>query len=183
LIVGPLVAAFGFVLLAVPAGAQRGYWVMFFPAVIVLGFGMAITVAPLTTNVMNSVGQDRVGTASGINNAIARVAGVLAIAVIGIVMVSAFRARLDRTLDHLSLPSGTLEELRSHESRLAGLQAPANLDPKTKDEIDNLIRQAFVFGFRIVMLICTGLALASAAVAWLMLPKASGASSLTAPAS
>ena len=183
LIVGPLVAAFGFVLLAVPAGAQRGYWVMFFPAVIVLGFGMAITVAPLTTNVMNSVGQDRVGTASGINNAIARVAGVLAIAVIGIVMVSAFRARLDRTLDHLSLPSGTLEELRSHESSLAGLQAPANLDPKTKDEIDNLVRQAFVFGFRIVMLICTGLALASTAVAWLMLPKASGASSLTAPAS
>jgi predicted MFS family arabinose efflux permease len=181
--VGPLVAAFGFVLLAVPAGAQRGYWVMFFPAVVVLGFGMAITVAPLTTNVMNSVGQDRVGTASGINNAIARVAGVLAIAVIGIVMVSAFRARLDRTLDHLSLPSGTLEELRSHESSLAGLQAPANLDPKTKDEIDNLVRQAFVFGFRIVMLICTGLALASTAVACLMLPKASGASSLTAPAS
>ncbi len=175
LMVGPLVAALGFVLLAVPALA-RNYWVAFFPAVLVLGLGMAITVAPLTTDVMNSVDQDRVGTASGINNAVARVAGILAIAVLGVVMFYAFRARLDRTLDHLSLPSGVLQELRSHESRLAGLRAPANLDANTKDEINNLIREAFVFGFRIIMLVCAGLALASSAVAWLMLPKTSNTS-------
>ena len=179
LIVGPLVAALGFVLFAVPAIA-RDYWVMFFPAVVVLGLGMAITVAPLTTDVMNSVDQDRVGTASGINNAVARVAGILAIAILGIVMVYAFRVRLDRALDHLSLPSGVLADLRSNESKLAGLRAPANLDQKTQEEINNLIRLAFVFGFRIVMLICAGLALASAAVAWLMLPKASNRSSLSA---
>jgi hypothetical protein len=162
---------------------------MFFPAVVVLGLGMAITVAPLTTDVMNSVDQDRIGTASGINNAVARVAGILSIAILGVVMFYAFRSRLDNTLDHLSLPPGILQELHTHESRLAGLQAPGNLDPTTKDKINNLIREAFVFGFRIVMLICAGLSLASAAVAWLMLPKASDPSSSpararqTAPAS
>ena len=171
LIVGPLVVALGFVLFAVPTLAHS-YWVRFFPAVIILGFGMAVTVAPLTTGVMNSVDQERVGTASGINNAVARIAGILAIAILGIVLVYAFRMRLDRTLDHLSLPSWVLQELRTHESRLAGLQAPANLDVNTKAVINNSIRQAFLFGFRIVMLICAGLSLASAAVAWLMLPKA-----------
>ena len=95
MIVGPLVAALGFALFAVPTIAHN-YWMMFFPAVIILGLGMAVTVAPLTTVVMSTVDQERVGTASGINNAIARVAGILAIAILGIVMVYAFRVRLER---------------------------------------------------------------------------------------
>src|SRR6202162_3306837 len=88
LIVGPLIVALGFVLFAAPSVGDS-YWKAFFPAIIILGFGMAVTVAPLTTVVMNSVGQDRVGTASGINNAVARGAGVLAVAVLGIVLVQA----------------------------------------------------------------------------------------------
>lgn len=171
LVVGPLVVALGFVLFAM-SNIAHSYWLMFFPPVIILGFGMAVTVAPLTTAVMNSVDQEHVGTASGINNAVARVAGILAIAILGIVVVYAFRIRLNHALDHLALPSAIVQELHAHESRLAALQAPANLDPNTKAVVDNSIRQAFVFGFRLIMLTCAGLSVTSSAVAWLMLPKA-----------
>ena len=170
LIIGPLVVAFGFVLFAVPS-VGSSYWKAFFPAVIVLGFGMAITVAPLTTVVMNSVGQDRVGAASGINNAVARVAGVLAIAVLGIVMVNAFGSRLNSSLLHLSLARGVLEAVHSEEIKLAAMPVPADLSPTTKSAIKESIARAFIFGFRIVLLICAGLSIASSAVAGLMIPN------------
>ncbi|MGB8989889.1 MAG: MFS transporter, partial [Candidatus Sulfotelmatobacter sp.] len=126
LIVGPMIVALGFVLFAVP-GIGGSYWRMFFPAVIVLGFGMAVTVAPLTTVVMNSVDQERAGTASGVNNAVARVAGVLAIAILGIVMVKTFSFRLNDGLTHLSLPPGVLQEIKANAIKLAGLPIPAGL--------------------------------------------------------
>jgi predicted MFS family arabinose efflux permease len=169
LIIGPLIAALGFLLFALPSVGDS-YWKAFFPAVVVLGFGMVITVAPLTTVVMNSVDQDRVGTASGINNAVARVAGVLAIAVLGIVMVNAFSSALNRKLANLSLPAGILHGIQADEIKLAGLELPAGLDPITKDVIRESVGEAFVFGFRIVMLICAGLSVASAAVAWVLVP-------------
>lgn len=171
LMVGPLIASIGFALFSVPTVGDS-YWKSFFPAIIVLGLGMAVTVAPLTTVVMNSVREDRAGTASGINNAVARVAGVLAIAVVGIVMVKAFSFRLDRSLAGLSLPSYIRQEVQANEIKLAGLHLPAGLDPTANAAIKASVREAFVYGFRIVMLICAGLSLASAAVARLMIqPK------------
>jgi EmrB/QacA subfamily drug resistance transporter len=173
LIIGPLIAALGFALFAVPS-VGGSYWRTFFPAIVVLGFGMTVTVAPLTTVVMNSVSQDRVGTASGINNAVARVAGVLAIAVFGLVMVMAFGSRLDHDLTRLLLPPGMQQQIQGGAIRLAGLQVPDGLDPVTKAAVQRSIGNAFVFGFRIVILICAGLSLASAAVTRLMIPKDHG---------
>ncbi len=168
LIIGPLIAALGFVLFAIPS-VGGSYWKTFFPAVLVLGLGTAVTVAPLTTVVMNSVDQNRVGTASGINNAVARVAGVLAIAVLGIVMVNVFGSRLNQSLTHLSLSPAILHEVQANEIKLAGLQVPAGLDPGTKSAVTGSIKQAFVLGFRVVILICAGLSVVSAAVAQLMI--------------
>jgi EmrB/QacA subfamily drug resistance transporter len=170
LMIGPLVAGLGFFLFAVPS-TGGGYWKLFFPGVMILGFGMAITVAPLTTVVMNSAGQDRVGAASGINNAVARVAGVLAIAVLGIVMVKAFGLHLDRSLSHLPLSSSALTAVRSREIRLGGMQVPAGLSMATTAALRGMIDRAFVFGFRIVMLICAVLSAFSSAIAWRMIPK------------
>ncbi|MGA9812518.1 MAG: MFS transporter [Terriglobales bacterium] len=170
LIIGPLIAALGFVLFALPTIGGT-YWKTFFPAVVVLGFALAVTVAPLTTVIMDSVNQDRVGTASGINNAVARIAGVLAIAVLGIVMVKSFAARLDSSLSNFPVPPEVQQELRAGGNKLAGLQPPAGLDPGATAAIKGFIGEAFVFGFRIVMMICAGLALASSAVAWLMIPQ------------
>ena len=166
LIVGPLIVAAGFAMFAVPS-TGASYWTTFFPAMIVLGFGMAVTVAPLTTMVMSSVDQDHVGTASGINNAVARVAGVLAIAVLGVVMVSAFSLSLKHALPSFGLSADVLQEIQSRVIKLAGLELPSNLDASTSAAIRTVVNQAFVFGFRVIMLLCVGLATASGAVAWL----------------
>jgi EmrB/QacA subfamily drug resistance transporter len=168
LVIGPLIATAGFVLFAVP-GVEADYWKSFFPAFIVLGFGMAVSVAPLTTVVMSSVDQNRGGAASGINNAVARVAAVLAIAILGIVMVKSFSSSLNRSLTGELLPPGVLHYLHASEIKLAGLDLPSGLDADKTALVRLSISHAFVFGFRIVMLICAGLSLASAAVASLMI--------------
>jgi MFS family permease len=170
LIAGPLIVSLGFALFAVPSVGES-YWKTFFPAVVVLGFGMAVTVAPLTTVVMNSVSKDRVGTASGINNAVARVAGVLAIAIFGIAMVKVFGSELNHSLAHLSLSPAILRKLHADEIKLAGLQVPLGLNPNTSTAIRESVKEAFVLGFRIVMLACAGLSLASSAVAWLTISE------------
>ena len=170
LIIGPLIVAAGFALFAVP-GVGSSYWKAFFPAIMVLGFGMAVTVAPLTTVVMSSVDQDHAGTASGINNAVARIAGVLAIAVFGIVMVTAFSFALKSELANLGLSAEVIREIQARAIRLAGLELPSGLDASTSAAIRTAINRAFVFGFRVIMLACAGLAIASGVVAWLFPTK------------
>ena len=173
LIIGPLITAVGFVLFATPTVGES-YWKAFFPAVIIVGFGMAVTVAPLTTVVMSSVPQDRAGTASGINNAVARVAGVLAIAVLGIIMVTAFGSRLRQSLGHTSLPPEIVQQLQANTSKLGALQSPSGVDDQTRAAIQGSIREAFVFGFRIVMLICAGLSVVSAGISWVYIASGRG---------
>jgi predicted MFS family arabinose efflux permease len=165
LIAGPLVVAAGFLLFAwlPPFG---GYWVTFFPASLVLGLGMAVTVAPLTTSVMNSVGQDRAGTASGINNAVARVAGVLAIAVFGIVLVKSFGAHLDRDLAALSLAPDVISQIHSKEIELAGLELPSSLNASAISAVREGVSAAFLSGFRLILILCAVLSATSAIVAW-----------------
>jgi EmrB/QacA subfamily drug resistance transporter len=172
LIIGPLIAALGFGLFAV-SSTGGSYWKNFFSGVVVLGFGMAVTVAPLTTVVMNSADRDRVGAASGINNAAARVAGVLAIAVLGTVMVNTFGYELNRQLGKLFLAPDVLHDIQAQKSKLAGVELPASLDANMKAAIGEAVRQAFVFGFRLVMLICVALCMASAWTSWRLIPRSS----------
>jgi len=132
---------------------------------------MAISVAPLTTVVMNAVEQERAGVASGINNAVARVAGVLAIAALGAVMAAAFTHSLRQTLSGLNLSADIVHELESNVDKLGSLQAPSNADPESASAIRSVITESFIFGFRLIMLLCAGLAVASSAVAWWKIPS------------
>jgi MFS family permease len=170
LIVGPLITAVGFILFALPDVRAR-YWTSFFPAFVFLGLGMAISVAPLTTVVMNSVEQERAGIASGVNNTVARVAGVLAVAALGAVMAEAFAHSLRQSLASLNLNAGIVYQLESDAAKLGGLAVPHGVDSQSATAIRSAIADAFVFGFRLIMLTCAVLATASAGVAWRKIPK------------
>lgn len=174
LIAGPLIGAAGFLLFAIP-GVRAHYWTAFFPAFIVLGIGAAITVAPLTTVVMSSVDQERAGTASGINNAVARVAGVLAVAVLGAAMVAAFSHALRTSLDRMNLTAHIRQELEANIASLASLDSPSDADPQTAVAIRAAVARAFVYCFRLIMVLCAGLAIVSAAVAWRRIPSRTSA--------
>src|SRR5207253_7601510 len=163
LIVGPAIAAIGFALFILPEFGGS-YWKTFFLPMIVLGTGMATSVAPLTTTVMNSVAQTRAGIASGINNAISRVAGLLAIAVFGIVMLQAFNHALETNLSGLA--SSIRQSVDQQRTKLAAADLPQNIAPATRAQLRDAIDHAFVAGFRAVMFAGAFLAAGAAICAW-----------------
>src|SRR5881398_1747626 len=163
LTVGPAIAAIGFAFFTLP-GVGGSYWKTFFLPMIVLGTGMAISVAPLTTTVMNSVAQTRAGVASGINNAVSRVAGLLAIAVFGIIMLQAFNHALDTNLS--GLPSPIRQSLDQQRTKLAATDLPQNIAPATRVQLRDAIERSFVAGFRAVMFTGALLATGGAICAW-----------------
>jgi len=146
-------------------GIGGSYWTNFFQPVVVLGLGMAITVAPLTTTVMSSLAQDRAGIASGVNNAVARTASLIAIAVLGVVMLKVFKASLDRRLTSANLPAPVAQLLHNQSIRLAAIDIPENVNPGTNQLIRRAIDESFVSGFRWLMAIGAALAAASAVTA------------------
>jgi EmrB/QacA subfamily drug resistance transporter len=170
LIIGPLFAASGFVLFAFLVKGGN-YWTTFFPASIVLGLGMAVTVAPLTTVVMSAIDKNRSGAASGINNAISRLAGVLAIAVLGIVLVKTFATHLERSLLTLPITPEAAHEIRAKEIELAGMELPKNLDHNATTSVRQAISESFLHAFRLVLFCCAALAAASAVVACRFIPQ------------
>ena len=157
LTVGSLVAAAGFALAGRP-GIGGSYWTTFFPAVSVVGAGMAISVAPLTTAVMNAVPVTGAGIASGINNAISRLASLLAVAIFGFVLVTAFTQHLGRGLDQVGVSVQQRDSVMSQRLRLAAIQTD---DSRVKRAVD----EAFVYGFHRIIWLAVALSLASAVCA------------------
>jgi EmrB/QacA subfamily drug resistance transporter len=160
LIIGPLIAALGFALFARP-GIGGSYWTTFFPAAVVLGIGMAVSVAPLTTAVMGAVDVQYVGTASGVNNAVSRTAGLIAIAVFGIVVLAIFSNSLASYLSVLHVPAGIQQALLVQENKLVGIEIPAGLSTATHAAVQQAIAESFISSFRVVMLIAAALAVCS----------------------
>ena len=172
LVAGPGIAALGYALFVIP-GVGGGYWTTFFPAMVVLGLGMAVSVAPLTTTVMNAAAEKRAGVASGVNNAVSRIGGLLGIAVLGIVIVHSFNSELDRRLARMDLTAEVRRSIDEQRNRLAGAEPPSSIDGATQMAAKQAISESFVFGFRRVMLAAVGLALASAFTAFMVIENAS----------
>jgi EmrB/QacA subfamily drug resistance transporter len=168
LVIGPTIAAAGFALFTVPH-LGGSYWTTFFPAALVLGFGMTLTVAPLTTTVMQAVDPEAVGVASGVNNAVASVAGLLAIAGLGMVMSVTFNSQLKRGLDAAKVPSAVVGAVIARRANLAAIQPPADAGVDVQSAVRHAVDEAFLAGFRHVMWIAAALALLSAVTGWAMI--------------
>ena len=174
LIIGPLVVAAGLTLFAFTSRSSS-YWKGFFPAVLVLGLGMAISVAPLTTTVMDSVDSEQAGVASGINNAVSRAAGLMAIAVFGVVMLQTFGTTLSAKMNEIGVSAEIRGALNEQIVRLGGMELPAGLNPTTRNLLEQAIADSFQSGFRAVMIISAALAIASSVSSLLLIDKKSRA--------
>jgi EmrB/QacA subfamily drug resistance transporter len=166
LTVGPAVAAVGVALFARGA-TGASYWSGIFPAVCLLGLGMTITVAPLTTTVMGAVETAHAGVASGINNTVSRVAGLLAIAVFGVLLARRFDAEVKPRLDHLQLAPVVRAQIDKELPKMAGADLKSvPVDDRERATVQKSIDDAFVSGFRLVVSAAAILALAAAAFGW-----------------
>jgi EmrB/QacA subfamily drug resistance transporter len=172
LTIGPALAGLGFFGFALQ-GLTNGpadYWTTFFIPVLVLGVGMGITVAPLTTAVMGAVGQDQAGIASGINNAVSRAAGVLATAILGALMLVLFRSALTTRADTSQLDPQTKTELVVQADKLGAAQPPTSVTGQPRDAIVQQIKLSFVDAYRIAAFVCAGLAWLAAVLAFFTVP-------------
>src|SRR5215212_7569030 len=162
LIIGPLAAATGFILFAIP-GTDGSYWTTFFPAVVVLGLGMSLVIAPLTTTAMSSVEGRHSGLASGVNNAVSRSAGLLAIPLLGIFVFLTFSADLDARTAGLDLSPQARQQLEAEKVDLAAAEVPEGVSGETAASVEGAVAESFVAGFRVAMVAAAILAVASAA--------------------
>lgn len=168
LTVGPLIAGAGFIGLALP-GADTAFVTGFLPAILVIGLGMTISVAPLTTVVMSAVAERQTGVASGINNTVARLAGVVAVAVLTGVAIGWFSSSLEESLRASEVPPAVTQHLLANAARLAELSAPDDVSAPVAKSVDAAIAASYVGAFRVIAVVCGLLAIGSGLVAWFSL--------------
>jgi hypothetical protein len=144
---GPIVAGAGLLMLS-RGDDDLSYWSEVLPGVAVFGLGLAITVAPLTATVLADVEQEHAGVASGVNNAVARVAGLLAIAAIGALVATSFGSRLDEELSSSAIDTNSPAAQDARKSPLS-TDVPASVPPDQRSAFEASVVDASVRGFRV----------------------------------
>ena len=169
LIIGPAIAALGFALLALPIGG--GSYRAYLAPIAILGFGMVVTVAPLTAAVISAVPDHEAGVAAAINNAVASVANLLAVAVLGALALGLYDHGLDRELAARSVPGEVARALGDARGQFVVAPALAAIQGSDRQEAESVIKGSLAKSIRTIMLVCGSLALAGAA-SGLLLPPA-----------
>jgi EmrB/QacA subfamily drug resistance transporter len=178
LIIGPAIGALAFMLLAYPISGSS-YTLGFLLPIAVLGLGMAITVAPLTATVINAVPTHQTGVASGINNAVASVASLLAVAIFGAVALGAFNRALDRRLETETLAPTVRQSIVDAHGKFVVEPSLASLQGEDRRVAEAILKDSLSDGIRISMLLAAALALAAAACAALTIGRQAGAGAPT----
>ena len=167
LVLGPLLTGLGFLLftrIGITTGPTE-YWQSFFPPLLISGLGMGITVVPLTTTVMNCVTETNAGIASGVNNAVARLAGLIALATIGAFMLIYFQSILSQGIEKSGLSTEKQKYMIAQGQYLGNAQPLAAWPQAEKDKTTLLVRSSFSAVFDIVAIISAALCFAGSIVA------------------
>ncbi len=175
LILGPTLVGIGFLTTSFTGSGSHSYWTSYFPGIVLFGLGMGTTVAPLTTTVMTSVRGGLSGTASGINNAVSRVAGVLALAVLGAVALFHFSGLVMGRAASLGLSSGQLSSVAQEVSNFGNTKVPATIANGAAKHLSVIISSSFLDTYRLVMWVCTAFAWLAAILSALFLRRAPAA--------
>lgn len=182
LVVSALAVGAGLLLFAVPGAEGGSYWTGFFPAMVVQGFGLALAIAPLTRAALDAVDHKRAGLASGVNNAVCRLGGLLAVAGFGAIVFTGFSAGLDARTEGLGLSAGERATLEVEKADLGAARPPEGVDAQTAARIERAVAESFVAGFRLAMVAAAFLAAASAIVAWTLIEAGAAPRPGTSPA-
>jgi EmrB/QacA subfamily drug resistance transporter len=169
MVAGALFAAAGFVAFALP-GIGGSYWTTYFPAAVLLGIGGTLFVAPLTTTVFDAVDTEKSGVASGVNNAVARTAGLIAIAALGIVLAAVFNAGFDRRMARHHVAPQTARIAHDDRARLYAGTVPDDVPAQDRPEVEAAVREGFLEGFRAVMIVSSAVCLIAAFIAFAAIP-------------
>jgi EmrB/QacA subfamily drug resistance transporter len=172
LLAGPIVVGLSFAWLG-QVGLTPGpaaYWSTFFPGMVLFGLGMALTVVPLTTAVMTAVPDHYAGTASGVNNAVSRTAGVLALALLGAFALTHFAGQLEQRTTSLHLPAVAQAALRTEAGKFGAAAVPTAVPAPQRPAVRQAIRESFRQTYQQVLWLCAFMALASAGFAYWLIP-------------
>ena len=174
LFAGVVLAGMGFAAFALLDGLH-GYVLSVLPAVLFLGCGMTLPVAPLTNAVMSSVPENETGVASAVNNTLSRLAGLVAVSLLTLVLAHGFVVSLGTQLGHSSLPVEVRDQILASRARLHDIPIPAGLTQGQRAEASAMLDRSFLAGFRPVMLACAGSAWIGGLAVFLVLPRSSRA--------
>ncbi len=180
---GPLAVAAGFGWLSFvgQTAGPAAYWTAFLPGMVLFGLGMAFTVVPLTTAVMTAVADHYAGTASGVNNAVSRAAGVLAIAVLGAFALTHFAGQLRQRTAPLHLSPVARRALGREAGQLGAAAVPAAVPAAQRPAVQAAVRESFGHTCQRVLWLCAGLAGLSAGLAFWLVPAGPRAAQAAAP--
>ena len=171
MIIGPLIVSLGMAYIAF-SGMRANYFIQFMPGLILFGIGMSIVIAPLTKSAL-AVEEKLSGSASGVNNAVARIAGLLAVALLGAVIALIFNLKLTSSLQNSSLSGDSQQVILSQKSKLMAIDIPTTFSSQERSEVSQALDNSFLYGFRWIMGINAFLAFLSAVIAYFTIhPKA-----------
>jgi EmrB/QacA subfamily drug resistance transporter len=170
LTVGATLAGCAFILYSLPGAGVGNYWTTYFPAVLTLGIAAVFFIAPLTTTVFDTSDKELSGVASGINNAVARTAGLLAIALFGIVFTVIFATGFDGRLERAHVSPQMRAVANAETAKFAGGTLPPDVPPADRPAVTVAMQAGYIAGFRGVQYVSAGVSFLAALIAWFALP-------------